>query len=241
LRSLRNIHLLICAVLAWGVTLCPAHEEAVIVVGRSGAGQLKAHLDFEQPVELPPSIFPGISGYAAADLSSFHSADFDEPANDFYQLSPAVNLRFVLLAKDPGVEVWNDTGSGYMQTNETFFIGQAPFDTHPIWNIVSGTPGNTYSLTLKLRDLNGVYSDSALFILSFTPPTSFEININQTVAGNATLSWSTNAVDWELQSVVSLAVTNWSAITNAPGIVGTNFSLNIATSDEQRFFRLRKQ
>jgi hypothetical protein len=96
-------------------------------------------------------------------------------------------------------------------------------------------------LTLKLRDLNGVYSDSALFILSFTPPTSFEININQTVAGNATLSWSTNAVDWELQSVVSLAVTNWSAITNAPGIVGTNFSLNIATSDEQRFFRLRKQ
>jgi hypothetical protein len=32
-----------------------------------------------------------------------------------------------------------------------------PFDTHPIWNIANGTPGNTYSVTLKLKDVNDIY------------------------------------------------------------------------------------
>ena len=38
-----------------------------------------------------------------------------------------------------------------------------------MWNIVSGVPGNNYSLTLKLRDLNSIYPDSAPFTLIFTP------------------------------------------------------------------------
>jgi hypothetical protein len=159
----------------------------------------------------------------------------------FFKLSAAADFRFVLLAKDPGMEVWNDTGSGYMATNETCFIGSSPFDNHPIWNLVNGTHGNTYSLTLKLRDLNGVYPDSEPFVLSFTPiAVRHRISILPVDSVRATILWTTNAVGWELQSATSLAAENWNTVTNVPDINGTNFSLSITTGESQRFFRLNK-
>jgi hypothetical protein len=186
------------------------------------------------------SVFPGISGYATGEIG-VHSTVFDDPTNDFFQLSTESDFRFILLAKDPGMEVWNDTGSGYMGVGESFFVGQAPFDTHPIWNIVNGTPGNSYSLTLKFHDLNGIYSDSAPFTVSFTPPSHFKINIAQVDSLHATLSWTTNAAGWSLESTSSLGITNWNTIINTPNIVGTNFVLSITTASVQEFFRLHKQ
>ncbi len=238
--SLRSIGCLTLATfVSWGVSQALAEEE--IDVGRSAAGQLKIEVNFTQPLELEVSIFPGISGYATG-LLGVHSTILDDPANDFFQLSTAADFRFVLLAKDPGMEVWNDSGSGYMATNETYFIGVSPFDNHPIWNLVNVTPGNTYSLTLKLRDVNGVYSDSAAFVLSFKPvQVLHRINIEPAGPLHATLSWATNASGWELQSAASVTATNWTTITNAPGIAGTNFVLGITTADLQRFFRLHKQ
>jgi len=217
-----------------------AHEELELVVGRSAAGELKVERHFTQPVELHESIFPGISGFATGELA-FHSTLLDEPDEDFFQLSPAADFRFVLLAKDPGVEVWNDTGSGFMATNTTFFIGSAPFDAHPIWNIVSGTPGNSYSLTLKLRDLNGVYQDSEPFVLSFTPiEVRPLIGIASVDSLRVRLSWPTNAIGWELQSTFSATAANWTTVTNPPSVVTTNFALTITNSAPQQFFRLHK-
>ncbi len=243
--AFRGIFCLILATfVASGLSRARAEEE--IIVGRSAGGQLKADVGFPQPVELPASIFPGISGFATGEMG-VHSTILDDPTNDFFQLALTADLRFVLLAKDPGMEVWNDTGSGYMGIGETFFIGTAPFDTHPIWNIVSGTPGNACSLTLKLHDLNGVYSDSAPFELSFTPiqvtpgAGPYEISITRVDPLHAMLSWTTNALGWALESATSLGASNWNTVTNSPGMEGTNFSLSIATADTQRFFRLHKQ
>ena len=175
----------IAALVVQAACPCLAHEEAVIVAGRTGAGQLVADADFDQPVGLQPSIFPGIPGYATGELA-FHSTILDDPADDFFQLSNGgADIRFVLLAKDPGIEVWNDTGSAFMQVNDRFFIGSAPFDVHPIWNLVSGTPGHAASLTLKLIDLKHVYSDSEPFVLSFTPATA-----QPTLASTTSLSAS---------------------------------------------------
>ena len=216
----------------------PAETE--ILVGRSAVGQLKVDLGFTQPLTLEASVFPGITGYATG-LLGVHSTDLDNPANDFFRLLTTSDLRFILLAKDPGMQVWNDTGSAYMGIGEMFFIGQAPFDTHPVWNVVTGTPGISYSLTLKLRDLNGVYTDSAAFLLSFTPEQVLHrINVKYFNSQLITLSWTTNAASWEVQSAVTLAATNWVTVTNVPGIVGTNFSLSMETSGPQQFFRLRK-
>lgn len=216
-------------------------DEDEILVGHNVAGQLKIDIEFTQPLELEASIFPGISGYATG-LVGFHSTVLDDPANDFFQLSTAADFRLILVAKDPGMEVWNDTGSGYMGIGELFYVGPPPFDTHPIWNLVTGTTGNSYSLTLKLHDLNGVYSDSASFTLSFTPvqiPRP-QINIARGDPLHVTLSWTTNAVGWTLESAASVTAANWDIITNAPGIAGTNFSLNISPDAAQKFFRLQK-
>ena len=219
----------------------PALAEEEIIVGRSAAGQLKVQLGFIQPLPLEASIFPGISGYATGEVG-VHSTILDDPTNDFFQLSTAADFRFVLLARDPGMEVWNDTGSGYMATNDTFFIGPSPFDTHPIWNVVNGTPGNAYSLTLKLRDVNGVYPESAPFVLSFTPvQVRYRINLNQADSLHATLTWPTNAIGWDLQSAASVTATNWDTVTNTPGIAGAHFSLLISTAGPPQFFRLHKQ
>jgi hypothetical protein len=223
-----------------GLSPALAHEEQVLSVGRNAAGEVIVDSDFPQPVELPLSIFPGISGYAFGELA-FHSTILDEPDEDFFQLSTAADFRFVLLAKDPGIEVWNDTGSGYMATNATFFIGSAPFDSHPIWNIVNGVPGNSYSLTLKLRDVNGVYPDSEPFVLSFMPVEIRPlIGIALVDASHVRLSWPTNAVGWELQSAFSATAANWTTVTNSPAVVVNNFALTITNSLQQQFFRLHK-
>lgn len=218
-----------------------ALAEVEIFFGGSAAGQLKVDVDTAQPLELPVSVFPGISGYATGEVG-LHFVSFDDPINDFFQLSTAADFRFILLAKDPGMEVWNDTGSGFMATNETFYVGPSPFDTHPIWNLVNGTPGTAYSLTLKLHDLNGVYADTAPFVLSFTAvQIHYPLAIKQADPQHATLSWTTNAAGWELQSAASVTATNWATVTNVPSLVGTNFTLGITTAETQQFFRLHKQ
>lgn len=208
------------------------------MVGRSAAGELKIDSDFDQPVELPVSIFPGIPGYATGELA-LHSTIFDDPTNDFYQLSTATDFRLILLAKDPGMEVWN--GTGYMGTNDALLVGPSPFDVHPIWNLVNGTPGTKYSLTLMLRDSNGVYPDSEPFGLSFTPvEVRHRINIMRTDSLHVTLSWATNAVGWKLQSAASVISAGWDVITDAPSLNGTNFTLSINTTNSRQFFRLAK-
>ena len=70
------------------------------------------------------------------------------------------------------------------------------------------------------------------------PTGGCQLNIEQVDVLHVAVSWSTNAVGFELQSATSLAVANWDAFTNVPGIVGTNFSLTIETDGGQRFFRL---
>jgi hypothetical protein len=216
-----------------------AHEEKEIVVGRNAAGEIKVEMEFSQPVELEESVFPGISGHATGELA-FHSTLLDSPTNDFFQLSTAADFRFVLLAKDPGMEVWNDTGSGFMGIGESFYIGPSPFDSHPVWNLVTGIRGNSYSLTMKLHDLNGIYPDSTPFTLSFALPDSFEIKIAPIDDQHALLSWPTNAEAWELQSTETVTATNWTAVTNPPSIVGTNFSLSIPSAGVRQFFRLHR-
>lgn len=212
----------------------------MLLVGRTAAGELRVHMDFAQPVELPESIFPGIPGFATGELA-FHSTVLDEPDEDLFQLSTAADFRFVLLTNDPGMEVLSYGGSGYMATNDTYAMGPAPFDSHPIWNIVSGVPGNVYSVTLKLQDINGVYPDSAPFVLSFTPvQVRYSLSLKQLDAQHVTLSWPTNAAGWELQSAASVTALDWTTITNVPGIAGTNFFLNIDTVATQQFFRLHK-
>jgi hypothetical protein len=206
--------------------------EDEIIVGHNTAGKLKVEIGFSV-LGLESSVFAGVTGYATG-AAGFHSAAFDEPADDFFQLSPAADFRFVLLAKDTGMEVWNDTFTGFMNLGESHILGQAPFDNHPIWNIVNGTPGNTYSLSLKISDLNGIYVESDPFELSFTPVLPL-LAISNSSPGFATISWAPDTRGFVLQSSPALAPVSWS---NAPS--GPTNPITLPVSSLSQFYRLRK-
>ena len=230
----RNLLLAIAflvASLAWG--------EDEMEVGRNASGQLVVQIEFEQPLVLPVSVFPGISGYATGEVG-LHSALFDDPGNDFFQLSPAADFRFILLAKDSGIEVWNDTGSSYMNVGESFYIGPPPFDTHPVWNITTGTPTNAYSLTLKLHDVNAVYPDSASFVLSFTPiaPAQLKIKDNGDNTVSVFLEGSPRA-EYAVQVATTLAGGgDWVGVaTNTTSSDGTWTFIETKAGHISRYFR----
>ena len=83
-------------------------------VGNSAALKIKIRSAIVMPIVMPLSIFgPGIPGHAMSE-PEFHSAQSARPAEDYFVLAPFANVRMVLLSKDPGVEVLNDTGSGYL-------------------------------------------------------------------------------------------------------------------------------
>jgi len=143
-------------------------QEVVLLFGRNATGQIKCVTDFPQPILLPVSIYRGVPGYARADIG-LHSTFLDEPAHDFFQFSPDADFQFVLLAKSRGMEVWNDHGSAFLPVGGTFFVGPSQFDTHPMWNIPNLRQIGSLALSLKLHDMNGIYSDSDPITLSFKP------------------------------------------------------------------------
>ena len=130
------------------------------------------------------------------------------------------------------MEVWNDHGSAFMQPGESFFIGPPIFDTHPVWNLVKGAPGNSYSLTLRIEDVNGIYTDSEPFVVSFTPEPPV-VRITPAGPGLITISWNPTAPGLVLQVAQSLESSAW---TNAPS-QGTT-PITIPISAEAQFFRL---
>jgi len=223
--------------LANGISCAFAEHE--VDIAHTAAGQLKVEIEFQPPLVLRPSVFPGIIGYATGEVG-FHSVIFDDPTNDSFQLSTDADFRFILVARDPGMEVWNDHGSAYMTNGESFYIGVPPFDTHPVWNIVSGVPGNNYSLTLKLRDLNSIYPDSAPFTLSFTPIAPPQLAIADNHDGTITVTFTASPEEEYVVQVASAlgAGTVWTNVsTNTAGTDGTWTYTESTTNQTQRFYR----
>lgn len=133
-----------------------------LTIGRNAAGQLALGFDFGTPIHLAPSIFPGVQGYAFAH-PGVHSLPFEEPEEDLFMLNPSCVIVMELVSADPGVQVWNDTGSAPMTPGQAYFIGTPVFDAHPLWNIHAGTAGGVYGIRLKVRDLMGFHAESDVF------------------------------------------------------------------------------
>jgi hypothetical protein len=82
-------------------------------------------------------------------------------------LPPGSDLEFVLLDATPHIQVWNDRGTAPMEIGETYHIGQPLFHSHPIWHSLDGVAGETYSLTVRLRDRNGLLLQSDEYVIEF--------------------------------------------------------------------------
>jgi len=173
IRSLAPLLMAACI----GSSAWPARAEDEMNVGHNAAGQLQVQVDFEQPLGLPVSVFPGSPG---------------------------------------------------------FFCGTAPFDTHPLWNLVSGRLGVSYSLTLKLHDVNGVYADSDPIVLTFTPEPPL-LAIKPASLGFVTVSWEPATPGLVLQFSPALLPAAW---TNAPS--GATNPVTLKISSPARFYRLKK-
>ncbi|MEA2734761.1 MAG: hypothetical protein QOE14_1212 [Humisphaera sp.] len=163
-HSRAAVALVAAALLATFAAPAAAHE-VELLVGRSAGNQIKIDADLVHPFHLPPSIFPGIPGYAFGE-PAFHSTVLDDVANDLFQFSPTADFQFILLSKDPGIEVY--TAAGPLPLNTPLLLGPSPFDSHPVWHIPAGPTGVTYNLTLKIQDTTGAYTDSAPFAMQFT-------------------------------------------------------------------------
>ena len=141
-----------------------AHPE--ILVGRDASGRLHAVFDASAPFALPASRFPGIDGYAEV-FPGFSTAIGARATDDFQPVDPQAELSFVLAGADDGIAVWNDRGTAIMAEGQSFRLGKAPFDSHPVWNIAPDRTGGPFTLRLQLRDASGRHADSEVFAPAF--------------------------------------------------------------------------
>lgn len=136
-------------------------------VGRDADNKLVLMLEEPPPYHLGVSPFPEIPGYADAQ-PGFQSLLNDEPP--VLGLPSTVEIDFSLLAADPLVRVWNDTGTAPMQIGEHFYLGVPFFMVHPVWQITpDAIVGETYLLTIRLHDRSGQLTDSDPIALPFVP------------------------------------------------------------------------
>jgi hypothetical protein len=166
MRPLCSAAVILAALAGPRATALAGEEE--VMVGRTSAGRLAALVEAPQPLPLPVSVFPGIPGWAAGELG-FHSAFVDSPGDDLFVLPPEVDIRFVLVSTDAGVQVLNDHGSGWLAPGESFELGSPFFDVHPLFNIVPGAAATSYSVRIVLHDPSGQFTDSEIVTISFTP------------------------------------------------------------------------
>lgn len=136
-----------------------------VVVGQNSSGDLVVHIEVHQPIELPPSIFPGILGWANAE-PGIASAELDEPDEDLFQLDDACSVQFIFVGADPGIQI---VTSHVWVPGESLEFGPPFFDDHLVFNIPDGEIGTSYAVQFRLHDLNGVHGDSEVYEIRFTP------------------------------------------------------------------------
>jgi hypothetical protein len=144
-----------------------AHEPGEMIVGRTGAGQLVVTLEFDQPVELPRSIFPSAPGFATS-LMGFESRQDNQPTEDRFTLAVGAQVHATLVSIDPGAVVY--IGPPWLP-GESIDLGEVPFDYHPIFSInaAGAVHGDLFTVCLQLHDDSGLYTDSDVVTIVMTP------------------------------------------------------------------------
>ncbi|MCE9620141.1 MAG: hypothetical protein K8R92_09555 [Planctomycetes bacterium] len=156
-------------------------EEKEIHIGRNSAGQLVAEVAFHQPGHIEVSVFPGYDGYATG-LIGIHSAELDEPDEDFYTMSETCDIQAIFVSADYGLKVYN--GPNPMSFGDIMPLGTPFFDYHPVFHIFDGQVGESFELQMYLHDVSGQFSDSEIFTVSFAPEPEFgDINEDGSVDG----------------------------------------------------------
>ncbi|QOJ15033.1 MAG: PEP-CTERM sorting domain-containing protein [Planctomycetia bacterium] len=155
----------------------PHTHEGDGVVGVSSLGVLGIEIG-GAPFEVPPvdPLNPfSLSGWLG-DEPGFASLDEDEPDEDFFQLAAGAIVRLEVMGLDPALKVLDpNAGLASILPGQSFLLGGAPFDTHPLWFIDAGDAGfdplqTVWTGEFRLIDVGSTaYAPSETFEISFTP------------------------------------------------------------------------
>lgn len=161
------------------------HHEGDIIVGISGAGQLKIEADLDEDLVLLPittgsPVFQGWAGHAPG----FDHLDSDEPGEDFFQLGDGAQVYLESVSIETALKV-RDHDSGIVlldAAGETTLIGDDHLHQHFIWHIDSLDGGfdsadTPWTGVFRLVDMGATgYTASAPFTMNFVPePTSLAL------------------------------------------------------------------
>lgn len=149
--------------------LAPAALGHGILVAQSGSGQLKLLFEEPMPFEMEPTFIPGFPGFINVH-AGFSPVLGPEPDLDAFPPSETSDIEFVLVAIDPGFQVWNDTGSAPMLPGQAFHCGVPYFMTHPLWQAPGGLRSREYAAQVFMRDRTAQHADSAVYTLIFATP-----------------------------------------------------------------------
>jgi hypothetical protein len=83
------------------------------------------------------------------------------------------------------------------------------------------------------------FAAHALAIDDFSFRAVPELQISSVNPAGLRFSWSTNYPGYSLQSAATPSAASWDAVTNTPGTVGSEFSIEVDATEAQRFFRLK--
>lgn len=157
----------LAACVACGVVSCAAHAHDMMYVGQTSTGRLTIYID---PAIVPnmmyQSIYPEFGGWVQTEFG-IETIGGPIPEYNLYPISPLADVRLVLVSGDPGIVLQKDEFQGPLLVGESYYLGNPYFHQHPIWNITEPEIGKIYKLTFILHDLNGVYTDSAPFTITF--------------------------------------------------------------------------
>jgi hypothetical protein len=177
--NIRTISLSISVVLlaVAGPALADEHE-GDLVVGRTGANQLRVEFDFVPPIALPP--VNGLLKGWALDDPGFDHLESDEPNENFFVLGDGAQVRFDVVSFAPAFKAWtpgfgavlHNPGDAYVFPDGHLLHG------HLDWHIDSQDPlfdpaVGPWMASFRLVDVGTTgYSPSDVYTFTFTPEPS---------------------------------------------------------------------
>ena len=141
-----------------------------------------------------------------------------------------------LFATDGKWTIFKNHGAIFKMTSSgivTRLISFGEFNgSEPMAGLTQGNDGKLYGTTS-----HGGFNDNGVIFRISIP-----VKLNSRVSGNElVLSWPTNALGFTLQSSSDLnSPTNWMDSTNAPAVVGAQFTVTNNLSASAQFYRLKK-
>jgi PKD repeat protein len=119
-----------------------------------------------------------------------------------------------------------------------------------IWDFGDGSPSprtnavchtftyvGTYDVGLQVRDERGAY-DFDFVSITVLPPAVLRVALTST--NTVLIAWPAAVTNYALQQNADLTTTNWLAVTNAPGVVGSEKQVLLSPAAAQNFYRLHK-